>query len=257
MKPKIKRIVIVALIVALVSAPFASALYADSVDVVWAAADGYTLSELEAALDTGGSCGCEPDDYYLKTDTYSQTEINNLISAVKVALKDELKDEMYPVGSIYMSVNPDNPGTYLGGEWEAWGEGRVPVGAGTYTDTQPTPETRIFTVAPLAIYTPTSGGMYSHSLIESQMPRHTHIQNKHGHTVSSPVNIWIVENQATFGVVTGSAAFAPKPFPGTIDETAAVNQYTGGTGSTQDPGNGAPHNNMQPYVTCYMWRRTA
>ena len=39
-----------------------------------------------------------------------------------------LFDSIYPVGSIYMSVNSTNPGTLFGGTWAAWGAGRVPVG---------------------------------------------------------------------------------------------------------------------------------
>ena len=36
--------------------------------------------------------------------------------------------EMYPVGSIYLSVKNENPSTKFGGTWVAWGSGRVPVG---------------------------------------------------------------------------------------------------------------------------------
>ena len=42
--------------------------------------------------------------------------------------KSELVDLVYPVGSIYMSTNSINPGGILGGTWEAWGAGKVPVG---------------------------------------------------------------------------------------------------------------------------------
>lgn len=35
---------------------------------------------------------------------------------------------LYPVGSIYMSVNSTNPVELFGfGTWKAWGAGRVPV----------------------------------------------------------------------------------------------------------------------------------
>ena len=37
-------------------------------------------------------------------------------------------DKVYPVGSIYMSVNSTNPSTLFGGTWVRWGNGRVPVG---------------------------------------------------------------------------------------------------------------------------------
>lgn len=38
---------------------------------------------------------------------------------------------IYPVGSIYMSVNSENPSTLFGGTWVSWGSGRVPVGVNT------------------------------------------------------------------------------------------------------------------------------
>ena len=40
-------------------------------------------------------------------------------------------DKVYPVGSIYMSVNNTNPGTLFGGTWVTWGAGRVPVSVNT------------------------------------------------------------------------------------------------------------------------------
>lgn len=39
-----------------------------------------------------------------------------------------IRNLVYPVGSIYMSVNNTDPGELFGGIWEAWGSGRVPVG---------------------------------------------------------------------------------------------------------------------------------
>lgn len=40
-------------------------------------------------------------------------------------------DFIYPIGSIYMSVNSTNPSTLFGRTWSAWGKGRVPVGIDT------------------------------------------------------------------------------------------------------------------------------
>lgn len=40
-------------------------------------------------------------------------------------------DLIYPVGSIYMSVNSTNPTNLFGGTWITWGQGRVPVGIST------------------------------------------------------------------------------------------------------------------------------
>lgn len=39
-----------------------------------------------------------------------------------------LKDDIYPVGAIYMSVSPTSPASLFGGTWTQWGSGRVPIG---------------------------------------------------------------------------------------------------------------------------------
>lgn len=43
-------------------------------------------------------------------------------------------DSMWPVGSIYLNVNGTNPGTFLGGTWVQFGQGRCLVGVGTGND---------------------------------------------------------------------------------------------------------------------------
>ena len=65
------------------------------------------------------------------------TEISKITSGETVAGKAKeirvlggyasILDAVYPIGSIYMSVSPTNPGSLFGGTWEVWGAGRVPV----------------------------------------------------------------------------------------------------------------------------------
>lgn len=62
----------------------------------------------------------------------------------------------YPIGSIYTSVNATNPNGLFGGNWEAFGEGRMLLGAGggyTAGDTD---------------------GSATHTLTINEMPSHTH-----------------------------------------------------------------------------------
>jgi len=53
----------------------------------------------------------------------TQSQANNLFI--------DLMNRMYPVGSIYMSLGIDDVGDiidHFGGDWEPWGQGKVPVG---------------------------------------------------------------------------------------------------------------------------------
>lgn len=49
-------------------------------------------------------------------------------------LVSSIKSAMYPVGSVYITYNNVNPGTFLGGTWERFGQGRTLVGEGTGND---------------------------------------------------------------------------------------------------------------------------
>lgn len=68
---------------------------------------------------------------------------------------EKIVDLVYPIGSIYMSVNGTNPGTLFGGTWEQL-EDRFLLGAGSgYT-------------------AGSTGGEANHTLTISEMPSHDH-----------------------------------------------------------------------------------
>ena len=73
----------------------------------------------------------------------------------------------YPVGSIYMSINPTSPADIFGGTWEALDEGRVLIGAGT---SHPAGE---------------EGGEEKHALTIDEMPSHNHSGSLSGATAAS------------------------------------------------------------------------
>ena len=165
-------------------------------------------------------------------------------------LKDYIQSvagAIYPVGSIYMSVNPTNPSTYFGGTWVAWGSGRVPVGINTADSNFSTVEK--------------TGGASTVALTAAQMPSHSHDKGtlavdsggSHGHNLNLTKAGWGVDG-ASNKVVVDSTGYTALTNVGT-----AWAGYHGHTisGSTASAGSGSSHSNLQPYIVCYMWKRTA
>lgn len=129
-------------------------------------------------------------------------------------------DAMYPVGSIYMSATLDTPAKVnnaLGGTWVTWGAGRVPVGVDTT-------QTEFDTVDK-------TGGEKTHKLTVSEMPNHQHKLSltNYGSDTASGVN-WGANG---------------------------VKKYAYSADMIEPVGGDTAHNNLQPYITCYMYKRTA
>lgn len=129
---------------------------------------------------------------------------------------DGLLNKIYPVGSIYMSTNDISPEDFLGGTWERWGQGRVPVGVDESDEDFEKPNL--------------IGGEKTHTLNVNEMPAH-----RHNLTFGSGGNA--TGDRITWGASQNIVGGDP--------------DAVGWTGDTQ------PHNNLQPYITCYMWKRTA
>lgn len=142
----------------------------------------------------------------------------------------------HPIGSLYFNATDStNPGTLLGfGTWEAFGAGRVLVGkasAGTFSTAGAT------------------GGAETVTLTSAQsgLPAHTHIQNAHSHTsLASRVR------SGTTGILDGASgtAFSFNTDQGTAEATATNQNNTAADASSA-------HNNLQPYIVVYIWKRTA
>ena len=171
---------------------------------------------------------------------------NVKITRKRIDSSNELVDMIYPVGSIYMSVNNVSPQYLFGGTWTQ------------ITDT--------FLLACGTTYSNgATGGSATVSLTESEMPRHTHIQNSHNHTQNAHHHT----QYSYYSTGTGtSGAYVQSTNRKTTrvntdDTTAtniantATNKYTGGTGTSESASNGSAHENMPPYLAVYMWKRTA
>lgn len=167
-------------------------------------------------------------------------------------LKDYIQSfikTLYPVGSIYMSVNATNPSAYFGGTWVAWGAGRVPVGINTADGNFNTVEK--------------TGGAATVTLTTAQMPAHTHTftgssattSSKGAHTHNVGRDGDGASGSSTYTVhsagVSGAGGTSPTNSAGAHTHTLTVK------GTNANTGGGGAHSNLQPYIVCYMWKRTA
>lgn len=171
-----------------------------------------TLDELPAAAAVGEKCYCAETNLTYQWDGDSW---EGLGGGGGITETDAL-EAVYPVGSIYISVDATNPGTTFGvGTWAAFGAGRVLVGVNGFdADFDGAEET---------------GGAKTHTLTVAEMPAHTHPQT----SPTSPNG--------------GSGDFAFD----TNSSGASVDQNL--TGST---GGGGAHSNLQPYICVFFWKRT-
>lgn len=132
---------------------------------------------------------------------------------------DVFAKPQFPVGYIIMTISGANPGTYLGGTWERWGAGRAIVGVDT-SDTD-------FSTAEK------TGGEKAHKLTKDEMPSHQHTLTGAPYNSAGPANV----NNGGSGYASGV---------GKVDY-----------GGAEAAGGDKPHNNLQPYITCFIWKRTA
>lgn len=163
---------------------------------------------------------------------------NGAISSINM-LASAVLSSIYPVGSVYTNAtNSTNPGTLLGfGTWVAFGEGRVPVGkasSGTFGTIGAT------------------GGAETVTLTANQSGL-----RQHDHGIYDPGH-YHQQNVATTGGA-GTGISGTSNIVGNTGSTQDTSTYgTGITINNQGPWNAAEaHNNLQPYVVVYMWRRTA
>ena len=129
-----------------------------------------------------------------------------------------LIDLIYPIGSIYMSVNSVKPSALFGGTWEQIQDRFLLASGSSYS-------------------AGSTGGEASHTLTIDEMPKHNHQSLK-----------WMSGDGSSFGVNdSGNGTFRMSYTMASSDDSI----YTGYKGEN------VPHNNMPPYLAVYVWKRTA
>jgi hypothetical protein len=205
--------------------------------------------------------------------------------------------QVYPVGSIYLSVVSTNPGTLLGvGTWTAFAAGRMLVGLNSGdTDFDTVEETG-------GAKTSTALLAHSHGVTDPghnhTQDAHTHTQDSHNHTQDAhthtqnahthvqDAHLHTISMGTTDGAAARSdAASSAQTTTTNTGSTTAVNQnatavnqnatatnqaatatnqnatatnQSNTTGLTvNSEGSGASFSILNPYIVVYMWKRTA
>ena len=149
-------------------------------------------------------------------------------------------DSVYPIGSVYISANGANPNAIIGGTWEEFATGRTLIGYDP--DDDDLTETGM------------TGGEKTHVLTVEEMPSHNHSAStggagKHKHTVGYR------KRQDAYGKGTLDAMHWITGTASTIETSEVANHSH--TVTVESTGSGMAHNNMMPYITVRMWKRTA
>ena len=151
---------------------------------------------------------------YKDTQTGEWKEIDNGGTDDQVLL-----EKIFPIGSIFMSLQNNSPANFLGGTWEPFGEGRTLIGVSS-SDTDFNAPNK-------------TGGEKTHTLTIQEMPSHKHEMQ---------------DNDSGYYAGWGTRS-------GWLQ--ASANSDSGGRFGTDWEGGNQPHNNLPPYITVYMWTRTA
>jgi phage-related tail fiber protein len=139
------------------------------------------------------------------------------ISTYLAALWTEMQKLTYPIGEIITTRRAGNPSTWLG--FGTWER----YGAGRVLVGYDEADASFNTLDK-------TGGSKNHTLTVAELPPHSHVVD--------------LRNSGGDGRDTGFA-----------EEAGNLNYPR--TQNTQNTGSGQAHNNLQPYITVFMWKRTA
>lgn len=148
-------------------------------------------------------------------------------------LVNSIKSAMYPVGSVYITYNNVNPGNFLGGTWERFGQGRTLVGEGTGNDGSTS----------MSFTANNTGGKYNHNHIYG-------IKVNEYYSATSNLRVRKSDGSWQGGIRdgTGHAYFNNCSQAGNKElntDTYKIESNTSNSGT------------IQPYIVVFFWRRTA
>lgn len=126
----------------------------------------------------------------------------------------------YKIGDLFFTTNKENPSIRFGGSWELFGKGKTLV----CVDEDDSDFNEVKKI----------GGEKKHTLTVDEIAEHVHNLNA------------FTNGSGSTGRFTGNYEWS---------STSSDTESTRWIGDTTTAGSGQPHNNLQPYITCYIWIR--
>lgn len=164
--------------------------------------------------------------------------LDNIITSIETQLADkaektdiptvtDILKSVYPVGAIYISTVSTGPATLFGfGTWERIKDKFLLSAGSTYS-------------------AGSTGGEATHKLTAKELPKMGGTISTHGVYAGTPI-------AAVSGVFSASHKCSGKYMSGSASGHDSIDTIVYSNG-----GEDAAHNNMPPYLTVYMWKRTA
>ena len=186
-----------------------------------------------------------------------------------------LLNKMYPVGSIYISTSSTNPSSLVGGTWQAYAQGRTLIGidGSSYKTASATGGDAIKTISTSNMRSHNHTSAISGTVKSTFKGTSKATSSAGGHKHSFPFNIsgnestgyalsrdgngyqgriiTTTASKRTTTVTQGSHNHSVS-VSGTVKST-----FKGSTGTTTAVGSGTSVDFRNPYITVYIWRRTA
>ena len=198
-----------------------------------ATADSATSAETANTATSAGHASTADSAGAASSAVTAQKDIDGNDIKTVYAKKTDLElfiDTVYPVSSIYFSVSSVNPATIFGrGTWVQWGNGKIPVGVDTGDSAFNTVEK--------------TGGSKTHTITKTELPTDRIKLSASGGT--NPTASMHRGHEGGISDVSkwGVVGIGSDDFEGDL--------------TTFPLGDGTPMNIQNPYITCYMWKRTA
>lgn len=195
--------------------------------------------------------------------THTGQQINNILDN---ANQNAIINLIYPVGSIYMSVNNTSPATLFGGTWTQLKDKFLLTAGDTYAAGSTGGSATSSHTHTINSHTHSTG---NHTLTTSEMPAHSHdvySETINGYSSNRPA--WLYSNPPSIPQ-NGNLR------PATTDWGATGSNMMHGVAYTRSVGGGGAHNhgntgdsgaltsnatsinNLPPYLVVYCWQRTA